>query len=237
MAAAVSIASGARIRATPYARRLARERGLSLPKFVGTGPNGRITGVDLNRTPPAADVLAISPPVVDRDTPAAAKTDVIGNPSAIATSIEFQAVEALLGQIHALGSDIIRQDICLKAAALALDLTASRVENTDILLLTAPSRRQVLVGVAQASLSSIAALRSRSDDGTTGGLAVSFLGHAGVRPVAAQLGGAGMRLVIGLGDVADCLLSYDPSQISDEAAEGFLVAFREFVETPMRLLV
>jgi pyruvate/2-oxoglutarate dehydrogenase complex dihydrolipoamide acyltransferase (E2) component len=234
--AAVSIASGARIHATPYARRLARERGLSLLKIVGTGPNGRITGVDLNSAR-SADVVEMSARAAAGDAPAA-KANAIGSPSAIATSIEFQAVEALLGQIHTLRSDIARQDICLKAAALALNLAASGVGSTDILLLTAPSRRQVLVGVAQASLSSIAALRSRADDGTTGGLAVSFLGHAGVRPVAAQLGGGvGMRLVIGLGDVADCLLSYDPSRISDEAAESFLVAFREFVETPIRLLV
>jgi pyruvate/2-oxoglutarate dehydrogenase complex dihydrolipoamide acyltransferase (E2) component len=236
MAAAVSIASGARIHATPYARRLARERGVSLLKIMGTGPNGRITGVDLNSAR-SADVVEMSPLAAAGDAPAA-KADAIGNPSAIATSIEFQAVEALLGQIHALRSDISRQDICLKAAALALDLAAPGVGSTDILLLTAPSRRQVLVGVAQASLSSIAALRSRADEGTTDGLAVSFLGHAGVRPVAAQLGGGvRMRLVIGLGDVADCLLSYDPLRISDEAAEGFLVAFREFVETPIRLLV
>jgi hypothetical protein len=175
--------------------------------------------------------------VVDRDAPAY-RADEIGSPSAIATTIEFRAVEALLGQIHALRSDVTRQDICLKAAALAQDLAAPGTGSTDILLLTSPSRRQVLVGVAQASLGSIAALRSRSDDGTTGGLAVSFTGRAGVRPVAAQLGGGvRMRLVIGLGDVADCLFSYDPSQISDEAAEDFLVAFREFVETPLRLLV
>ena len=236
MAAAPSTASGARIHATPYARRLARERGLSLLNIRGTGPNGRITGLDLNSVPPA-EVVEKPPPIVGQDVPAY-RAEAIGSPSAIAATIEFQALEALLGQIQALRSDVTRQDICLKAAALALDLAGPGVGSTDILLLTAPSRRQVLVGVAQASLSSIAAFRSSSGEGTTGGLAVSFLGHAGVKPIAAQLGsGVRMRLVVGLGDVADCLLSYDPSHISDEAAESFLVTFRALVETPMRLLV
>lgn len=236
MTVAVSIASHARIRATPYARRLARERGLSLLKIVGSGPNGRITGVDLNSAPPASDLAERSPLAAVRNVPASG-TDATGSPSAIAATIDFQAVEALLGQIRALRSDVTRQDICLKAAVLALALAAPGV-GSDILLLTSPSRRQALVGVAQASLGLIATLRSSSDDGAAGGLAVSFLGHAGVRPVAAQLGGSvRMRLVVGFGDVADCLFSYDPSQITDEAAESFLVTFREFVETPIRLLV
>ena len=38
-------ASPQRIRATPYARRLARDRKLPLSAIAGTGPNGRITGM------------------------------------------------------------------------------------------------------------------------------------------------------------------------------------------------
>ena len=72
-------------------------------------------------------------------------------------------------------------------------------------------------------------------------LAVSFIGRAGIRPVAAQLvGGTPARLVVGAPDnegCADCLLSYDPARIGDGAAEDYLASFRDLVEAPFRLLV
>ncbi|WP_119390255.1 dihydrolipoamide acetyltransferase family protein [Taklimakanibacter lacteus] len=58
-------------RATPLARRLARERGLSLPSISGTGPHGRIQAEDVKNfrgepAPaerlPAADVSSLYPP-------------------------------------------------------------------------------------------------------------------------------------------------------------------------------
>jgi hypothetical protein len=59
--------------------------------------------------------------------------------------------------------------------------------------------------------------------------------------VAAQLvGGAAARLVIGSPSKdgsADCLLSYDPLKVGDDAAEHYLSAFRDLVEAPFRLLV
>ena len=59
-------ASPQRIRATPYARRLARERGLPLSAIAGSGPNGRITGDDLlNRySPPVAEPVAVAKPEI-----------------------------------------------------------------------------------------------------------------------------------------------------------------------------
>jgi pyruvate dehydrogenase E2 component (dihydrolipoamide acetyltransferase) len=50
--------NGGRIKASPLARRIARERGIDLSSVSGTGPDGRIVAVDLERgaapAPPAA---------------------------------------------------------------------------------------------------------------------------------------------------------------------------------------
>ncbi|MBV8212848.1 MAG: alpha/beta fold hydrolase [Verrucomicrobia bacterium] len=41
--------AGAKIRASPAARRVARELGVNLPEIKGTGPRGRVTGTDVRR--------------------------------------------------------------------------------------------------------------------------------------------------------------------------------------------
>ncbi len=53
-----SATSGHRIIATPYARRLAGERGVALEAVAGSGPGGRIRAADV---PPAAPVQALIP--------------------------------------------------------------------------------------------------------------------------------------------------------------------------------
>jgi pyruvate dehydrogenase E2 component (dihydrolipoamide acetyltransferase) len=54
-----------RIKASPIARRIARERGIDLATLVGTGPNGRIVRADVDNAPVLAD---------DRPTPNAVAT-------------------------------------------------------------------------------------------------------------------------------------------------------------------
>ena len=48
-APAPSTANGGRIKASPLARRIARERGIELRGLVGTGPDGRIVAEDVER--------------------------------------------------------------------------------------------------------------------------------------------------------------------------------------------
>ncbi|MFT3764429.1 MAG: pyruvate dehydrogenase complex dihydrolipoamide acetyltransferase [Minicystis sp.] len=61
-AAAPEPAPGGRVRASPYVRKLARERGLNLAGVDGSGPNGRIVARDLDRIPAApAAAPAIAP--------------------------------------------------------------------------------------------------------------------------------------------------------------------------------
>ncbi len=54
-------AAGGRIKASPLARRMARERGLELASIAGTGPDGRIVAEDVERAG-AAPAPAIAPP-------------------------------------------------------------------------------------------------------------------------------------------------------------------------------
>ncbi len=64
-AAAMTIPAGGRVKASPLARRIARERGIDLASVAGTGPDGRIVADDLERTGaagPAPATVVLGPP-------------------------------------------------------------------------------------------------------------------------------------------------------------------------------
>jgi pyruvate dehydrogenase E2 component (dihydrolipoamide acetyltransferase) len=62
--------NGGRVKASPLARRIARERGIDLAALAGTGPEGRIVAEDVERAavspPPAAPPLAPPPGEAER---------------------------------------------------------------------------------------------------------------------------------------------------------------------------
>src|ERR671937_1140614 len=58
-------AAGGRIKASPLARRIARERGIELSSLTGTGPDGRIVAEDVERAAAAAPAPA-APAAVPR---------------------------------------------------------------------------------------------------------------------------------------------------------------------------
>ena len=245
MSAAAPSPAPRRLRTTPYARRLARERGLPLDMIAGTGPGGRITGVDVAGfepmlTPVSAPAQASAPAASVQSAPAPLPAATVPTASAIAITINFGAVQALLEQFGALGKAVSHEDIVLKATASAM---ACLPDGRDgcILLLRGKNDGVILAAVQKASLGGIAEMRDGASATGPAGLAVSFLGRPGVRPVAARLvDGAPMRLVVGSPDrsgMADGLLSYDPERIEDDAAAEFLAALKEAVETPLRLLV
>ena len=66
-AAATDEAGGGRLKASPLARRIARERGVDLASITGTGPEGRVLAEDVERAPagaaPAAAGTAAAAPV------------------------------------------------------------------------------------------------------------------------------------------------------------------------------
>jgi len=65
-----SVPTNGRIKASPLARRIARERGIDLAALSGTGPEGRIVAEDVERAaiagPPAAPVPGRAPAAVER---------------------------------------------------------------------------------------------------------------------------------------------------------------------------
>jgi len=60
--APVTGAGGERVKASPLARRIARERGIDLAGLSGSGPGGRIVKADVERAATPGDVVAAAPP-------------------------------------------------------------------------------------------------------------------------------------------------------------------------------
>ena len=143
--------------------------------------------------------------------------DVAAAPAAIVARVEFAALDALLAQIAAVSPGVSREDICLKAAAVALQARPRIDPQGAILLLAAPNERASSHGLAEASVSAVSAIRERADVAASAARSPSPSSAApAIRPVAAQLiGGAAARLVVGAPEKdgsADCLLSYDPDE-------------------------
>ncbi|MBL8580604.1 MAG: E3 binding domain-containing protein [Rhizobiaceae bacterium] len=239
MSALPAPAVTARPRATPYARRLARERGIALSAVNGSGPGGRIVALDVEGW--LAPAQAAVSTALERTAAALPGPNTMpSTPSALSMQVDFSAVEALLARIAEVRPAVDRMDVVLKAAGLALTALAQSQPDA-VLLIGALAEPQCIAGLSTASLGAIATMRARSSEASDAALAVSFIGRRGLRPVATRLvGEASARLVIGGADgagTAECLLSYDPDRMSDEDAETLLATFAELVETPLRLLV
>jgi pyruvate dehydrogenase E2 component (dihydrolipoamide acetyltransferase) len=130
--------NGGRIKASPLARRIARERGVELSALRGTGPEGRIVAEDVERaaasgTAPAAPLAAAAPTgeveVVKlnqiRKTIARRMTEAWEAPAfQISMSADMTASirlrEALLAQVEQGGVRPTYSDILTKVVALAL---------------------------------------------------------------------------------------------------------------------
>jgi pyruvate dehydrogenase E2 component (dihydrolipoamide acetyltransferase) len=71
---AVSSTTNGRVKASPLARRIARERGIDLATIAGTGPEGRVVAEDVERAAAGATPLAPAPEPMPL--PAAAEVEV-----------------------------------------------------------------------------------------------------------------------------------------------------------------
>lgn len=80
-ASKVEAAPDGRVKASPLARRMAKERGVDLAAVVGTGPDGRIVAEDVERAageaPAAAPVPAATPSVAPAPAPAPAEAETV----------------------------------------------------------------------------------------------------------------------------------------------------------------
>jgi len=72
-AAVAPVAAGARVFASPLARRIAKEKGLDLTKVAGSGPHGRIVRADVEGASPVAAVASAAAPAAVTATAAPTK--------------------------------------------------------------------------------------------------------------------------------------------------------------------
>lgn len=222
-----------RRRISPYAKRLARERGITLELLSGSGPSGRIV---------AADIVAFVPRVAVQPSSGFQAT-------ALGASIDLGLLRQLLAGFAQADTPIELDDIMLRAAGSALhDIPGiSDLDGRPIAVETRVSARRlqvVLDNVRNGSLTPLrarrlAALASDIDQSAVPAvLSLRLLTASDIRPIAMPLlAGRAMRLVLAVGpNTAECLLSFDAGAVNEEDAGEFLVRFKGYLEVPLRLL-
>ena len=215
---------------SPYARRLARERGIALDVLQGSGPNGRIVAADI-----AAFIARPSAPAVLAGPQA----------SAFGTTIQLTLLMQLLAGFADAKTPFTLDDIVLRAAGCALDdvpettsLDGAPValERKPGQLVFADIRRGSLGPLRARRLAAIAAGANQSAEPAA--LSLKLLATSDIRPMLMPLlAGRAMRLVLAAGPITgECLLSFDASVVSEDAATAFLTRFKGYLEVPLRLL-
>lgn len=229
-------APAARLAVSPYARRLARERGLPLSALRGSGPGGRILAADVRG-------FVASPAAVVEETRSEQASAPAQRIAALATSVALGQAGEVLAALGRSGSAFDPEDLVLLAAGRALG--AVPIEGTALALET--NGRQVVLHRMGAALGVLRAERQRAsaegrDDALQpAALSLKFLRAGAVRPVLVPLlPGRPMRLVAavdGNGQRAECLLVFDASLVAEDAAAGWLAAFGSGLASPLSILV
>ncbi|WP_029074661.1 E3 binding domain-containing protein [Kaistia adipata] len=225
--------------ASPYARRLARERGIPLSLVAGSGPNGRIVAGDVPLT--AAVAVAPGPaPAVEVAAPAPAAAPVVA--AAPARSISAFSATVELGPlaefVAASGAELPIDAFLVKAAARAAGTKADAVRWIK------PEGGGVTIprAVALAPTEIARLLAGDANAGASGkALVLSRLTTKGIRPVAGSLpADADLRFLVVASDdaaTAEVLLVHDAEVIPEGDATEILAGFRDLIEAPLRLLV
>lgn len=128
--------AGGRIKASPLARRIARERGVDLASLAGTGPDGRILADDVDKAPAAGASASSAPPP-----PAVGEIEVVTMTS-IRKTIARRLTEAWTAPVFQLGVSIDMSEALHLREQLVARLAEGDVKPTVNDLLTR------LVGVA-----------------------------------------------------------------------------------------
>jgi hypothetical protein len=221
---------------SPYARRLARERGLPLLSIVGSGPGGRIVAADVDSFRPPEAVPAAAPAAVEEPTRPPKL------PGVLTTSIDFRALSELLETFAAAGRSVAHEDVVLRAAALALDANRGREQSEDSAIsLEVTDGGIVLRGAARLAVPAIRALREGAtvDAAPEAEVSLKIRVGRGIRSVLLPLKpGSAMRLAVSVEDAGgDCLLVHDADAVDEDRAEAVLAAFRDGLEAPLSLFV
>lgn len=224
-------AATARRAISPYARRLARERGIAIEQLAGSGPSGRIT---------AADIVAFVPKAT---APAVAAGP---QASALATTLALGKLREVLENFGKADVPFALDDAVLRAAGCALDdvPAANRLDGAPVAF--EHERRQlVFAAIRKGSLGParsrrLAAIESGLDQSAEPAtLSIRLIAAADIRPVMLPLlPGRALRLVLSAGPAAgECLLGFDETQVDVDAAAELLTRFKAYLEEPLRLLV
>ncbi|GAB2179746.1 2-oxo acid dehydrogenase subunit E2 [Dongia sp. agr-C8] len=274
-------------RATPLARRIAREQGLDLAAIAGQGPRGRIRAEDvqehLHRPQPApvSDDYVLVP--IDSMRRTIAERLTLSKTTVphfyLSASCDMEKLLKLRAEINAVESmpKLSVNDFIVKALALALrqvpeanarwsDDGIRQYRAVDVSVAVAVEGGLVTPVVRAACAKSLGAIAAEVKDlaarakerklqpadyagGTT---TLSNLGMFGVERFAAIINppqatilavGAATRrpVVVGegvrVGTRMDCTLSCDHRVVDGAVGARLLAAFRDLVETPLRLLV
>ena len=224
-------AATARRAISPYARRLARERGIAIEQLAGSGPSGRIT---------AADIVAFVPKAT---APAVAAGP---QASALATTLALGKLREVLENFGKADVPFALDDAVLRAAGCALDdvPAANRLDGAPVAF--EHERRQlVFADIRKGSLGParsrrLAAIKAGLDQAAEPAtLSIRLIAAADIRPVMLPLlPGRALRLVLSAGPAAgECLLAFDETQVDVDAAAELLTRFKAYLEEPLRLLV
>jgi pyruvate dehydrogenase E2 component (dihydrolipoamide acetyltransferase) len=221
--------------ASPYARRLARERGIPLDGLAGSGPNGRIVAGDVPLAPVAVTAPAPAPATEVATPPPALAVAPARSISAFSATVELAP---LADFIAASGTDLPIDAFLVKAAARA---AGARVEAVRWVR---PEGGAVSIprAVALAPTEIARLLAGDPNAGASGkALVLSRLTTKGIRPVAGSLpADADLRFLAVASDdaaTAEVLLVHDAEVIPEGDATKILAGFRDLIEAPLRLLV
>jgi len=231
-------AAASRRAASPYARRLARERGITLAELAGTGPRGRIVAADI-----PLQLVAASEPAVAAPAPAPVATAPSAPASIAVAARAFGAFATNLALgplrelIAAAGVDVPLHAFLARAAAQATGRYAEAIR-----LVAADGRSVVVVAPARLAPSEIAR-RFEAGEGSAAErpLVLTHLAVSGIRPVAGSLAPeCDLRILVVAApgsETGEALLVHDSDAVSEAEAATMLAAFRDALENPLRLLV
>jgi pyruvate dehydrogenase E2 component (dihydrolipoamide acetyltransferase) len=212
--------------ASPYARRLARERAVALDDLAGSGPGGRVVAADiLAYRPPLAETLPAQPPV----------------PTIIfSAALSLTDLFRLTTEAARAGFDIAIEDAAARAVRIALDGVpggiALELDGRQIMLGTDAG---LSIGAERGQR--LAALASDADASAEPAAAsLLVLSAARVVPVALPLlPGRAIRLVLAVDrdqEHGHALLQARPGAITEARAMAVLGAFATALEEPLALL-
>jgi pyruvate dehydrogenase E2 component (dihydrolipoamide acetyltransferase) len=224
---------------SPYARKLAGERGIQLVDLSGSGPAGRIVAADVLSFVKPAPAIEVSAPPPSNPAPVVVPAVMI---AAFATQIDLGPLRQLQEQFAGAQVPLSIDALLVRAAGrslASLSLNAaigweagSRTDKREIAITEAGS---LSLGTIQKQIEAA----STADPGQTPMLSIRCIAGPGIRAVSMPLkAGHAMRLVLSSDHltIAECLLCFDGARIAEDDAITFLAQFKADIENPLSLL-